>query len=119
MNETEETSTPNKVENNSETNNIILLMWIGTFFFGFIPSLIIYLVKKDNELITDQAKEALNWSITALLGYVIGSLLMFVLIGFLVLPAVGICHLVFCILGAVNASKGIAYRLPFNIRLIK
>ena len=111
MNEGEVSST--------ETNNIILLMWIGTFFFGFIPSLIIYLIKKDNELIQDQAKEALNWSITALLGYVIAWILMFVLIGFLVLPAVGLCHLVFCILGAVNASKGNNYRLPFNLRLIK
>ncbi|WP_027469618.1 DUF4870 domain-containing protein [Deefgea rivuli] len=114
MNEAEIRPTPS-----NETNNIVLLIWLGTLFFGFIPSLIIYLVKKDDALVTDQAKEALNWSITTMIGYAISWILMFVLIGFLVLPLVGLCHVVFCILGAVNAGKGEAYRLPFNIRLLK
>jgi uncharacterized protein len=114
MNEPEIRQAPN-----NESNNIVLLIWLGTLFFGFIPSLIIYLVKKDDALVTDQAKEALNWSITTMIGYAISWVLMFVLIGFLVLPAVGLCHVVFCILGAINASKGEAYRLPFNIRLLK
>jgi uncharacterized Tic20 family protein len=103
----------------NETNNIVLLIWIGTIFFGFIPSLIIYLVKKDDALVTDQAKEALNWSIATMIGYAISWVLMFVLIGFLLFPLVGLVHIVFCILGAVNAGKGAPYRLPFNIRLLK
>jgi uncharacterized Tic20 family protein len=32
---------------------------------------------------------------------------------------VGICHLVFCIMGAVAASSGKAFRVPFAIRLVK
>ena len=102
-----------------DSKNIALLTWIGTIFFGFIPGLIFYLIKKDDAYIQDQAKEALNWSITAIIGYIVGFILTFVLIGILVLMVLGICHLVFCIMGAVSTSKGNKFRVPFAIRLIK
>ncbi len=101
------------------SKNIALITWIGTIFFWFIPGLIFYLTQKDDPYIQDQAKEALNWSITATCGYFAGVVLTFILIGVLVLVAVGICHLVFCIMGAVGASNGKSFRVPFAIRLIK
>ncbi|WP_269530983.1 DUF4870 domain-containing protein [Chitinimonas sp. BJYL2] len=103
----------------SDSNTFAILTWIGTLIFGFIPPLIVFLIKKDDELVLETAKEALNWSITAIIGYVICAVLSFVVIGLLMMPVLGIVHLVFCILGAINASKGIAYKLPFNLRLIK
>ena len=102
-----------------ESKNIAILTWIGTIFLGFIPGLIIYLVKKDDPYILDQSKEALNWSITAMIGYVAGIILTFILIGALVIVAVGICHLVFCIMGAVAVSNGKQFRVPWALRLIK
>lgn len=102
-----------------DSKNVALLIWIGTIFFGFVPSLILYLVKKDDSYVLDQSKEALNWSITAAIGYCVGFVLMFVLIGGLIVPAIWICNLVFCIMGAVAASKGDNFRVPFAIRLIK
>jgi uncharacterized Tic20 family protein len=102
-----------------DKKNIATLTWIGTIFLGFIPSLIVYLTQKDNAYVEDQAKEALNWSITAGIGYIAGMVLMVALVGFLVLPVVGICHLVFCIMGAMNASNGKPFRVPFAIRLLK
>jgi uncharacterized Tic20 family protein len=102
-----------------DSKNIALLIWIGSIFFGFIPGLIVYLIKKDDPYIQDQAKEALNWSITASIGYFAGYILSFVLIGMFVLPVVGICNLVFCIMGAIGASNGKPFRVPFAIRLIK
>src|SRR5262252_9332664 len=101
-----------------DSRNVAVLLWIGTIFFGFIPSLIVYLIKKDDAYVLDQSKEALNWSITALIGWFAGIVLTFVLIGFLVFIVVVICTLVFCILGAVAASNGRPYRVPFAIRLI-
>lgn len=101
-----------------ESKNTAVLIWIGTLFLGFIPSLIIYLVKKDDPYILDQSKEALNWSITAAIGYVAAIILTFVLIGFLAFAALGICHLVFCVMGAMGASNGKAFRVPFALRLI-
>ena len=102
-----------------DSRNLALLIWIGTLFFGFIPSLIFFLVKKDDSYVLDQSKEALNWSITAAIAYFVCFLLSFIVIGALLIPVVAIAHLVFCILGAVGASKGNLFRTPFNIRLIK
>lgn len=102
-----------------DSKNIALMTWIGTIFFGFIPGLIFYLIKKEDPYIQDQAKEALNWSITAIIGYFVGLVLTFAFIGVLVLIAVGICNLVFCIMGSMGASNGKTFRVPFAIRLIK
>ena len=101
-----------------DSKNTAVLIWIGTLFLGFIPGLIVYLVKKDDAYILDQSKEALNWSITAAIGYVAAMILTFVLIGFLVFVALGLCHLVFCVMGAIRASNGKTFRVPFALRLI-
>ncbi|MBS0309535.1 MAG: DUF4870 domain-containing protein [Proteobacteria bacterium] len=106
-------------ELSQESKNTALLVWIGSIFFGFIPSLVVYLIKKDDAYVLDQSKEALNWSITACIGYVAGVVTSMILIGLLILPVVGICHLVFCIMGAVATSKGAPFRVPFALRLIK
>lgn len=95
------------------------LVWILTIFFGFIPGLIFFLIKKDDEYVLDQSKEALNWSITFVIGYIIGVILTFIAVGVLVILALGIAHLVFCIMGAVAASSGKPFRVPFAIRLVK
>ena len=102
-----------------DSRNVAVLVWVGTIFFGFIPGLVVYLIKKDDAYVLDQSKEALNWAITAIIGYCVGFILTFILIGVLVFAVVGICHLVFCIMGAVGASSGQQYRVPFAIRLIK
>ena len=88
-------------------------------FFFFVPSLIVYLLKKDDTYVQTQAKEALNWSITAAIAYAASWILMIVLIGILGFFALGLCHLVFCIMGAVACSNGKDFVLPIAIRLIK
>ena len=82
--------------------------------------LIIWLVKKDTmPFVDDQAKEALNFNITVAIAAVICGVLMFVLIGFVLLPVLGIAWLVFTIIAAIKANEGVAYRYPFTLRLIK
>src|SRR5262245_43106881 len=102
-----------------DSRNVAVLVWVGTIFFWFIPAFIAYLVKKDDAYITDQSKEALNWSITAAIGYFAGVILTFILIGVLVFIVVGLAHLIFCVMGAIAASNGQQYRVPFAVRLIK
>ncbi len=102
-----------------DSKTIALLIWVGTIFLGFIPGLIVYLVKKEDAYIQDQAKEALNWSITAGILYVIAFILTYVMIGALLIPVVMLCNLIFCILGAVATSSGKSFRVPFALRLIK
>ncbi|MGK0441410.1 MAG: putative Tic20 family protein [Pseudohongiellaceae bacterium] len=102
-----------------DSKNMAVLNWIGTIFFGFIPGLILYLVKSDDKYVNEQSKEALNWSITLLIAYACAFVLSFVVIGIFLFPIIGLCHLIFCIMGAISASKGERYRLPFALRLIK
>ncbi|GGD64946.1 DUF4870 domain-containing protein [Lacimicrobium alkaliphilum] len=102
-----------------DSKNLALLNWIGTIFFGFIPGLVLYFIKKEDAYVFDQAKESLNWSITAGLIYLAAVILTFVLIGALLFPILGICHLVFCIMGAVAVNDGKLFRVPFALRLIK
>jgi uncharacterized Tic20 family protein len=102
-----------------DSKNIALLIWIGTMPFGFIPGLIGYLFKSDDAFINEHSKEALNWAITLFIAYTLASFLTIIFIGVLMLPVIGICHLIFCILGAVAASKGDLYLAPVAIRLIK
>lgn len=89
-------------------------------FTGFIGCLIIWLIKKDESaFVDDQGKEALNFQITVLIALVAAWLLTFLCIGLLLLPAVVIANVVFCILAVVESNKGVAYRYPVTLRLIK
>lgn len=104
---------------NQDSKNIALLVWIGTIFFSFVPGLIVYLIKKDDGYVQDQAREALNWAITALIGFLLARILAYILIGVLAYPVVALVNLVFCVMGAVAASQGKAFRVPFALRLVK
>jgi uncharacterized protein len=87
---------------------------------SIIGPLVIWLMKKDSHpFVNDQGKESLNFQITIAIAMVVCILLAFVLIGFLLIPVVGIAALVFVIIATLKANEGIAYRYPFAIRLIK
>ena len=85
-----------------------------------IGPLIIWQVKKDTmPFVVDQGKEALNFNITIAIAAIISFMLIFVVIGFVLMPLVGLVWLIFTILGAIKANNGEAYRYPFTLRLIK
>lgn len=106
----------------SDQRTMALVAHILGIFTGFIGALIIWLVNKDDSskpFVVDQSKEALNFQITVAIAYIISSILVVVLIGTLMLAAVWVANLVLCILAAVKANNGEAYRYPFTLRLIK
>jgi uncharacterized protein len=87
---------------------------------GFLGPLIVWLIKKDQSpFVDDQGKEALNFQLTVLIGWVIAVVTSFFCIGALVGLAVFVCNLIFCIMGSMKANQGIAYRYPINIRFLK
>lgn len=102
-----------------DSKNIALLMWLGTIFFGFIPGLVVYLLKTEDRYLADQSKEALNWSITVIIGCAVAWILCLILIGFLMLPLIGLINFIFCIMGVVAVSTGKWFRVPFSLRLIQ
>ena len=89
---------------------------------NIVGPLIIWLVKKDDSpFVDDQGKEATNFQITVLIGYVVATILGVVTGGcasLILYPALGIASLIFAILGGVEANKGVVYRYPFALRLI-
>ncbi len=85
-----------------------------------IGPLVIWLIKKETmPFVDDQGKEALNFNITIAIAMLISWILMFVLIGLLLIPIVGIAWLVLTIIATMKANEGQRYRYPFAIRLVK
>jgi uncharacterized protein len=103
-----------------DDRTMALLIHILGIFTWFIGPLVVWLIKKDQSAFVDQhGKEQINLQITLTIGYLIGAVLLLVFIGILVIWAVSIAGLVFCILAAIAASQGKEYRFPVNLRLVK
>jgi uncharacterized Tic20 family protein len=120
-------------------------LWASLAHFGgvlyILPSLIIYLVLKDRGAKTRvESKEALNWQITFLIGYIALWIVVAILsaIFFGIAAATGayglvtvsgiiyflplilwLLNVLFSILGGVKVQQGGSYRYPVNFRFIK
>ena len=102
-----------------EDKTFAMLSHVLTIVAGFLAPLIVWLIKKDTSpFVDDQAKESLNFQITAFIGYVIGSVT-FCFGGFLILFGVWIAATILAIVATIKVNEGIAYRYPFALRLIK
>ncbi len=111
---------PPAISSTSEERTLALLCHLGGVIGSFVVPLIIWLVKKDqSKFLDDQGKEALNFQIMILIALLISFATTFILIGFVLFPAVIVVNIVFCILGGLEANKGKLYRYPFTLRLIK
>lgn len=103
-----------------DSRTMALLAHILGIFSSFLVPLIIWLIKKEEDaFVEDQAKEALNFQITIMIGWFVAVVLSFVAIGFLLFPVLMVGNLVLGIIAGMKANDGIAYRYPFTIRLIK
>ncbi len=103
----------------NDDKNIATVTHLGGTVFSFIPSFIVWILKKDDSAyLSDQAKEALNFQITMLIAQFIAGILVWILIGFILIPIVWIANVVFCIIAAISTSKGEKYRYPICLRLI-
>ncbi len=93
---------------------------IGGIFFGWISTLVIYLVMKDRGgFIRHHSATALNFHITMALAMIVGYILTIVFVGFLVIAAVYIVIIIFAIMAAIAANKGEQYTYPLSIKFIK
>ena len=97
-----------------------LLAHIGTIVLGFIAPLIVLLVQGERSpMVRAHSVESLNFQITVTIGYVVSSILMVVLVGFVTFFVIWAAALVFAILATIAASKGLPYKYPFALRLVK
>jgi uncharacterized protein len=86
---------------------------------GFVGPLIVMLTKgNESQWVRRQSVESLNFQLSILIYGIVSGILIIVLIGFVLLAVVGICWLVFTIIGAVKAAGGDGYRYPLTIRMV-
>ena len=87
---------------------------------SFVGPLILWLIKREgNPFVDEQGKEALNFQLTVLLAVFVSKVLCFLLIAFVLLPVIGVLHIVFVIIATTRVNNGEHYRYPVCLRLIK
>lgn len=108
----------------AESKNWAVFTHLSAFamFLG-IPSLVgpvvLWAVKKNEDPYVDfHGKEAINFNLSFLIYGVVSALLVLVLVGLLLLPAVFLTWLVLVIVAAVKTNAGEYYRYPLTIRFI-
>lgn len=112
---------PATTEPSSDDRNLAMLTHLSGFIFSLIVPLIVWLVHKDRAdkaYLVGEAKEALNFQITVLIGYVICGVLAVILIGALLGWLLWMANLILCIVAAVKVSSDGSYRYPFALRLV-
>lgn len=105
-----------------DDRNLAMLTHLSGIVLGFIVPLVVWLMHKDRAdkgYLVDQSREALNFQVTLLMGYVAGTILSVILLGAPLNVLVWIACIVFSIIAALAASKGEAHRYAFAIRLVK
>jgi uncharacterized Tic20 family protein len=119
---TESPAQPDKtVRNWAMGCHMIALVGLLGNGIGFVVGpMILWLIKReDHPFIDEQGKEAVNFQITMCIALFISALLIFVAIGIVLLPIVGIVDVVLTIIAGLKAANGEHYRYPFAIRFIK
>ena len=87
---------------------------------GWALPLILWQTKKNTSALIDtNGKIVMNWIISSLIYGIICYLLIFLLIGFVLLPALGICSIIFIIIGSIKANNGEIWPYPLSIHFIK
>ena len=96
----------------------ILAVVLG-FFTSFIGPLILWLITKDDSpFMRAFGRELLNFHLTMILYGLVCFALAFVVIGFFLLPVLGLFALIVQIVALVKGIQGEVYRFPAIIRLV-
>ncbi|MDA9356607.1 DUF4870 domain-containing protein [Flavobacteriaceae bacterium] len=103
-----------------DQNTFCMLMHLTVLFYWWILPLIMWLTNKDkNEFVNSHGKAIANFLISIGIYWFISSILSFLLIGFFIMPILGILAFVFPIIAALKANKGETYKYPITIQFIK
>lgn len=85
-----------------------------------VGPLILWLIQKEKSPYVDwHGKESLNFQLSFTLYGCVAGLALFILVGFLLLPAVALAWLILLIIGSVRASGGQTWRYPLTIPFLK
>ncbi len=117
--------TPVATQNKNEQNmgmlcHLLALAGCLVPFGHIVGPLVLWMIKREEmPFVESQGKESLNFQISVTIYGIVAFISMFLLIGFILLPAVLLFDLVCVILASVETANGKPYRYPLCIRLIK
>ena len=118
--------TPEQPELSKDAKQWAMLTHLAAFaaflipFGNIIGPLLVWQLKKDlGPFVEQNGKEAVNFQITIAIIGLVCTMLMFALVGFLLLPVLGLYWLILTIMAGVKANDGVAYRYPLTIRFLK
>jgi uncharacterized protein len=89
-------------------------------FGNILGPLVIWLMKKEQSAwVNQQGKESLNFQISITIYMIISAILTVIIIGFLLMVAVGLFSLIMVIIATMKTNGGEDYKYPLCIRLLK
>jgi len=87
---------------------------------GIILPIVMWVTNKEqSQLIDTHGKNITNWMISSFIYGIISGILIFAFIGIPMLFALGICSIVFAVIGGIKANEGTIYKYPLTISFIK
>jgi hypothetical protein len=100
--------------------HLLALSGVCVPFGHVLGPLIIWVLKREEDpFIDDQGKEALNFQLTMTIVIFAIVALMFVIVGFFLLPILVLFEIILIIMASVAANEGRAYRYPLTIRFFR
>lgn len=101
-------------------DNLGVIAHVLGLIIGWIGPLIIYFVKdKSFPHSHENARHALNFQISMVIYLLVSLLLIFVFIGFVLVPLLAIFSLIVQIIAIVKSSNGEVYKYPLEIPFVK
>ncbi len=104
--------------NTNEEKVLSILTHLLALFTSFLAPLIILLVS-EKENVKKHCRRALNWQISVIVYGIVGSILIFIVIGIPILIALSVMNIVFCIIAAIKASDNKVWKYPLTIEFVK
>ena len=104
-----------------ESNLYAMIMHLAQFIPGpgWIVSIIMWGVGRDKDTFIDEnGKIIINWLVTSVILYAIFGVLAIIVVGIPFLIILGICNVIFVIVGAVKAFSGHLWPYPFSLRIL-
>ncbi len=97
---------------------LAVLLYVLSFPTPLLGPLVIWLIKKDSPFIDYHGREYFNFLISYTIYGIIAGILSLVVIGWLILPILGVAAVIFTIIAAIRAYEGVEYRIPFIFRIL-
>jgi uncharacterized Tic20 family protein len=119
------TGTPS--ENNDRETRLWAMLVHFSLWAGFVvpiaglaaPIIIWQLKKEELPGIDEHGKVVVNWILSAIIYGAVGTVLVFAIVGFPLLAALGLACIIFPIIGGIKANNGELWRYPLSIQFLK